>query len=66
MENGEEIEGYHINYFYEEYSMGCENEEAIEKAEKKGKKPPECITYADIIKNSVRKIIQLIKAKGKA
>ncbi len=64
MENGEEIEGNHFDYFYEEASMRCQNDEDIEKAEKKGKKPPECITYADIMKDNVRKIIQLIKTKG--
>ena len=66
MENGEEIDGDHVDYFYEEGAMGCQNEEAIEKAEEMGEKPPACITYADIIKDNVRNIIKLIKAKEKA
>ena len=61
MVHGEDEDGNHYYYFYEELTMGCLNEEAIEEAENKGKEPPECITYADVIKDNVREIIKRIK-----
>ena len=61
MIEGDTIDDDHFPYFYEEGSMGCNNEDEIEAATQAGKQPPECITYADIMKDNIRQIIALIE-----
>lgn len=44
-------------FFYEENTMLCQNYKEIEKAEAAGQPPPDCYTYADLIRRNVDQII---------
>lgn len=61
MVNGKKFEGNTFPYFFEEPSMLCQNEDEIKNAKAAGKDAPKCMTYADIMKDNIRKIIERIE-----
>ena len=60
MKNGKTFENERFPYFHEEGSMGCLNESEMQAAKEN---KPQCITYADLMRSNVAKIIEWLETK---